>query len=80
MNKTKDPPQGRELVCRLAKNSRIKLVGLGGIGCIVLQHLALFLKNLCRPMRLVLIDGDKFKPDMEAHPTGATLLASHEWP
>jgi hypothetical protein len=50
-----------DLVCRLAENSRIKLIGLGGIGCIVLQFLALFLKSLHRPMRLVLIDGDRFE-------------------
>ena len=50
-----------DLVCRLAENSRIKLIGLGGIGCIVLQFLTLFLKSLHRPVRLVLIDGDRFE-------------------
>lgn len=51
-----------ELVCRLAENSRIKLIGLGGIGCIVLPYLAIFLKSLRRPVRLTLIDGDSFEP------------------
>src|SRR5262245_22702167 len=51
-----------ELVCGLADNSRIKVVGLGGIGCAVLHYLAVFLKGLGRPLRLVLIDGDRFEP------------------
>jgi hypothetical protein len=49
-------------VCALAAQSRIKLIGLGGIGCIVLPYLAVFLKSLGRPMRLVLVDGDHFEP------------------
>ena len=51
-----------ELICQLPEDSRIKILGLGGIGCIVLQYLAVFLKSLARPVRLVLIDGDKFEP------------------
>jgi hypothetical protein len=51
-----------ELICRLPEECRIKILGLGGIGCIVLQYLAVFLKSLARPVRLVLIDGDKFEP------------------
>jgi hypothetical protein len=51
-----------ELTCQLPEDSRIKILGLGGIGCIVLQYLAVFLKSLARPVRLVLIDGDKFEP------------------
>jgi hypothetical protein len=50
------------LRCHLAENARIKLIGLGGIGCIVLQYLAVFLKSLLAPVRLVLIDGDQFEP------------------
>src|SRR5438105_15733371 len=50
-----------ELVCELADQSRIKVIGLGGIGCIVLQYLTVFLKGLDRGVRLVLIDGDKFE-------------------
>jgi hypothetical protein len=50
-----------ELVCGLAEQSRIKVIGLGGIGCVVLQYLAVFLKGLARPVRLVLVDGDRFE-------------------
>jgi hypothetical protein len=50
-----------ELVCDLADDSRVKVIGLGGIGCVVLQYLAVFLKSLDRPVRLVLIDGDRFE-------------------
>jgi molybdopterin/thiamine biosynthesis adenylyltransferase len=50
-----------ELVCNLEDDSRIKVIGLGGIGCIVLQYLTVFLKSLDRPVRLVLIDGDRFE-------------------
>ncbi len=52
-----------ELVCGLAAESRVKLIGLGGIGGIVLPYLALFLRSLNRPLRLVLIDGDRFEPN-----------------
>lgn len=52
----------RELVCRLAENSRVKVVGLGGIGCWLLPPLVLFLKNMRQPVRLTLIDGDTFDP------------------
>jgi molybdopterin/thiamine biosynthesis adenylyltransferase len=51
-----------DLHCQLPEGSRIKLIGLGGIGCIVLPYLAIFLKSLDRAVRLVLIDGDKFEP------------------
>jgi adenylyltransferase/sulfurtransferase len=51
-----------ELVCRLPAESRVKVIGLGGIGCIVLEYLAVFLKGLGAPVRLVLIDGDRFEP------------------
>lgn len=50
-----------ELTVELADDSRIKVVGLGGIGCIVHQYLTVFLKGLDRPLRLVLIDGDRFE-------------------
>lgn len=50
-----------ELVCDLPDDSRVKVIGLGGIGCVVLQYLAVFLKSLDRPVRLVLIDGDRFE-------------------
>lgn len=51
-----------ELICRLAPGSRLKLIGLGGIGGIVLKYLAIFLRSLNIPIRLVLIDGDGFEP------------------
>jgi hypothetical protein len=50
-----------ELVCALEEGSRVKVVGLGGVGCAVLQYLAVFLKSLERPLRRVLIDGDRFE-------------------
>lgn len=50
-----------ELVCRLPAESRIKIIGLGGVGSIVLEYLAIFLRSLQRPLRLVLIDGDDFE-------------------
>ncbi len=51
------------LVYRLPENQKIKIIGLGGIGSIVLQFLSLFLdSNLRQPSRLVLIDGDEFHP------------------
>ena len=56
----------QELVCGLADDSRLKVIGLGGIGVIVLQYLTVFLKGLARPARLVLIDGDRFEPADEA--------------
>ena len=50
-----------ELTPDLPADSRVKVIGLGGIGCIVLEYLAVFLKGLGQPVRLVLIDGDAFK-------------------
>jgi hypothetical protein len=50
-----------ELICDLPDDCRIKVIGLGGIGCIVLQYLTVFLKSLDHPVRLVLIDGDRFE-------------------
>jgi hypothetical protein len=49
------------LICQLAEGSRLKLVGLGGVGCIVLEFLAMFLHSLGVSVRLVLVDGDKFE-------------------
>lgn len=54
--------QPSQLVCTLPPGTRIKLIGLGGVGCIVLQFLAMFLKSLMLSIRLVLIDGDHFEP------------------
>ena len=58
---SKPSPSG--LVYQLPENQKIKIIGLGGIGSIVLQFLSLFLDSNLRQMtRLVLIDGDEFSP------------------
>ena len=49
---------GNELVCQLDEQSRVLLVGLGGIGSALLPPLALFLHSLELPLRLILVDGD----------------------
>jgi hypothetical protein len=58
-----------DLVCKLPRGARIKLIGLGGIGCAVLPYLAVFLRSLQRDCRLVLIDGDRFE-----HANGSRML------
>lgn len=50
------------LVCQLPAECRIKVIGLGGIGCVLLPYLAVFLRSLKQVTRLVLIDGDTFDP------------------
>jgi hypothetical protein len=50
------------LICALVPGSRLKVIGLGGVGCIVLRFLVIFLRHLDIPLRLVLIDGDDFEP------------------
>jgi hypothetical protein len=50
-----------ELTPTLPEDCRVKVIGLGGVGCIVLEYLAVFLKSLAQPVRLVLIDGDTFE-------------------
>jgi hypothetical protein len=61
MTATPDDARTAGLTADLPEDSRIKVIGLGGIGCVVLQYLAVFLKSLDRPARLVLIDGDQFE-------------------
>ena len=56
------PDASSPLVCRLPDDSRIKVIGLGGIGCVLLPYLAVFLRSLKQVTRLVLIDGDTFDP------------------
>ena len=51
------------LAYNLPEGSRVKVVVLGGIGCALLPPLAVFLRSLGRTLRLVLIDGDRFKPE-----------------
>jgi molybdopterin/thiamine biosynthesis adenylyltransferase len=46
---------------RLAENTSIKLIGLGGVGGIVARYLSIFLASLQRTLRLVLIDGDDYE-------------------
>ncbi len=46
---------------KLPANSRIKVIGLGGVGCALVPYLAMFLKSLQAAYRLVLIDGDQFE-------------------
>ncbi len=57
-----EPGESRGLESLLPANSRIKLIGVGGIGCVVLEYLMVYLNSLARPLRLVLIDGDSFEP------------------
>ncbi len=56
--------EGEELTCQLAPGARVKIIGLGGIGCIVLEFLSRYLKSQRHipGVRLVLIDGDRFEP------------------
>jgi hypothetical protein len=61
MNDVSAQNRPSELVCQLAEGSRLKLIGLGGVGCIVLEFLAMFLRSLRIPLRLVLVDGDNFE-------------------
>ena len=51
-----------QLTCRIEDGSRFVVVGLGGIGCALLQPLAMFLHSLAIRARLVLVDGDEFEP------------------
>ena len=72
MNRSVNDREG-DLLFDLADHSRIKLIGLGGIGCIVLQFLSLFLRGLQQPLRLTLIDGDRFEPANGERMAFATL-------
>jgi hypothetical protein len=53
--------QAPELSPRLPEDCRVKVIGLGGVGCIVVEYVAVFLQSLGQPVRLVLIDGDTFE-------------------
>jgi len=50
------------LVCHIDEDSRVVVIGLGGIGGALLSPLAMFLRSFDVAMRLVLVDGDKFEP------------------
>jgi hypothetical protein len=56
-------PQHGELHCALPADSRVLVIGLGGIGCAAIPYLALFLQSLSlhAPLRLLLVDGDSFE-------------------
>jgi hypothetical protein len=50
------------LVCQLPDETRIVVIGLGGIGGALLLPLAMFLHSFGVRIRLVLVDGDDFEP------------------
>jgi hypothetical protein len=50
------------LSCRLEDESRLIVIGVGGIGGALLQPLARFLHSFDLQLRLVLVDGDQFEP------------------
>jgi molybdopterin/thiamine biosynthesis adenylyltransferase len=54
--------KGAILKAQLPDDSTFKLVGLGGVGCIVARYLSIFLASLQQPSRLVCADGDHFEP------------------
>lgn len=51
-----------KLLPTLPDEVTVKVVGLGGVGCALLPHLAVFLRSTGKSVRLVLIDGDEFEP------------------
>jgi hypothetical protein len=50
-----------KLIAVLPDEITVKVVGLGGVGCALLPHLAVFLRSTGKSVRLVLIDGDEFE-------------------
>ncbi len=56
----------QELICRLGEGTHIVFVGQGGVGGSLLVPLIIFLRSLDVSIRLVLVDGDKFKPRDES--------------
>lgn len=54
--------ENAKLVATLPDDVIVKVVGLGGVGCALLPHLAVFLRSTGKSVRLVLIDGDEFEP------------------
>lgn len=52
----------RLLRAELPENAVFKCIGLGGVGCLAVPPLAVFLAAQPRPARLALIDGDTFEP------------------
>lgn len=60
--KDRSPNAKRPLTPTLPPESSVKLIGAGGVGCIVARYGSLFLASLGGETRLVLIDGDDFEP------------------
>ena len=52
----------QDLVPRLDELPDVKLIGVGGVGCSLARHGALYLASLDADTRLVLVDGDSFEP------------------
>jgi hypothetical protein len=49
-------------VCaELREGCRLRIIGLGGVGGILLQFLLMYLRSLMTPARVALIDGDTFE-------------------
>ena len=46
----------------LPPSGTFKVIGLGGVGCIVARFLSTYLASLQRPLRLLFVDGDQFEP------------------
>lgn len=68
MRKRNEPIRGSEgarslkpLAHRLGTIRSVKVVGLGGVGCIVARYLVAFLAASGRRARVVLLDGDDFE-------------------
>lgn len=51
----------QDLVPRLDELPDVKLIGVGGVGCSLARHGALYLASLDADTRLVLVDGDTFE-------------------
>jgi hypothetical protein len=69
MNTQSSTDTDNELLCRLEEGSRLTVIGLGGIGCVVWRYLALFLHSLGASFRLCGIDGDDYEPENAARQT-----------
>ncbi len=51
----------KDLVPQLDELPDVKLVGIGGVGCALARHGALYLASLDADTRLMLVDGDSFE-------------------
>lgn len=55
-------PSFEPLKPKIPDHQSFRIVGLGGVGCIVLRNLTTFLNSLQVPVHLCLIDGDEYEP------------------